>query len=639
METPRGPSLTEANDRPASDIVECKLGKPKDKMIRRLAAILAADVVGYSRLTEVDEFKTHKRLMMHRAEVLDPGISDHRGHIVHTAGDGILVEFASVVDALECAIEIQRQVEELNREESRDQALTWRIGINIGDVIVDGNDVYGDGVNVAARLEGLAEPGGVYISEAVFAQVKNKVDATFESLGKRKVKNIAEPIHVFRVNLGTKSTVQSSGISRQTAWRDSLDKPAIAVLPFANMMPNQEKQYLVDGLVEDLITDLAMFPEFYVAARTSSFAYRHEQLDARELAARLGVRYVIEGSMQQDEQRVRITVQLIDAESGAHLWAERYDQANAELFEVRDEITRSIAATLMTTSGLIAKAEIVRRAMKPPANFTVYDHYMRARDYFHRSILPPWHEGKASSALAKQAFQIALEESAPPYWPAFAGLAWQHAIDFDWGYCHDPELSAQLALENAIKAVRHCPDDYMGHWVLGWAYLFAKHDHERAITQYETAHSMNSGDSRLLAEMAQPLIYMERVDEAVAKLKQAIRLNPFHEQWYDEFLGWAYEEIGQPELTISVLNRLVELEGLWSHAVLALAYAQTDRLEEFRHQAEIIDAMTREQFDERFTTQFWRNWVEKKNPYKTRARADRIVEIMSRALERAGMEV
>jgi adenylate cyclase len=600
---------------------------------------LAADVVGYSGLTEINETGTHQRLKRHWAEVFQPKISDHQGKIFQTAGDGILAEFSSVVDALECAIDIQRYLASRKIEESGDQSLIWRMGINLGDVIVDGNDLYGDGVNIAVRLEGLAEPGGICISEAVFTQTRNKVDVVCESLGNQKVKNIAEPVHVYRVEI----RANNGEILGRGGWNYSsgsiLDKPSIAVLPFANMTANQDKQYLVDGLVEDLITGLTRFPQFFVAARTSSFAYRDKQFDARELARRLRVNYVIEGSMQQDKERMRITVQLIESESGSHLWVGRYDRINTDLFDVRDEITNSVAGTLMTISGgVLPKAELARRARKAPENFTVYDHYLRGRDFFHRSIIPPWQEGKELSALAKVEFTKAIENSAPPYWPAYAGLAWQYAIDFDWGYAPDAKQSAELAFKNASIAVKNSPDDYLSHWILGWAYLFAKHDHERAITQYEIAYAMNPADSRMLAEMAQPLIYADHSGQAIAKLKYAIRLNPIHEQWYDEFLGWAYEENGQPGMAIETLNKLGELEGIWSYAVLALAYVQTGQFEKFKDQIIIIDSMTHDQFNEKFSSKFWREWVQSRDPYKESTGAERVIQTMASALKRIGVE-
>lgn len=605
---------------------------------RRLTAILAADVVGYSRHMEANEAATHEQLKIDRAQIFAPKISEYRGHIFHTAGDSILAEFSSVVDALECAINIQEHLARRRESDVRADDLVWRIGINLGDVIVDADELYGEGVNVAARLEGLAEPGGICISEAVFTQTKNKVDVACQSLGNRRLKNVVEPVHVYRVLTRSEGAPKLTGGKMRHLSRSVPDKPAIAVLPFANMTPNQDKQYLVDGIAEDLIADLSMFPEFFVAARTSSFAFKDRQIDAREVARELGVSYVIEGSMQQDGRGIRITAQLIDSESGSHLWTGRYDRPSAELFEVRDEITRSIAATLMTTSGLIARAELVRRAQKPPDSFTVYDHYLRARDFFHRSIMPPWNEGKESSRRAKAEFKKAIKKSDPPYWPAFAGLAWQHAVDFDWGYTPDPNKSAELAFDNASIAVKNSPDDYMGHWILGWAYLFSRRDHEKAMLQYEIAHSMNPGDSRLLAEMVQPLIYVGRFEEAISKLKEAIYLNPLHEQWYDEFLGWAYEESGKPENTIELLNKLGELEGLWSHAVLALAYAQTGELDRFKGQIAVIDSMTSQQFKERFSSGFWRRWVQTRNPYKDAARAERVIGTMASSLKLIGVE-
>ena len=605
---------------------------------RRLATILIADVSDYSRLMGIDEAETHRVMKIHREEVIDKAISAHQGHIVHTAGDGLLSEFPSVVGAVQCAIDIQRILSEQNTNIPEDRRLRWRIGINFGDVIAEADDIYGDSVNIAARLEALAEPGGICITGRVFSEVRNKVDVGFESLGEQWLKNIAEPIHVYRSSIELDSSQPSTGVMGTQSPQVILDRPSIAVLLFANLTPNRDNQYLVDGLTEDLITDLSMSPEFFVIARNSSFAFKDGQQDLSKVASQLGVRYVVVGSLQQDDRGFRVSAQLIEAKTGIQLWAGRYNRENAELFEVRDEITHSIAATLMTTSGEIAKAELRRQARKPPESFNVYDHYLKARDYFHRSILPPWKVGKEWSDLAKAEFLKAIGMSDPPYWPLYAGLAWQHAIDFDWSYSDDPEESARLAFENASIAVRHAPENHLAQWIMGWSYLFAERDYGRAMYHYEKGRELNVGDSRLLAEMAQPLIYTGQFERAIGHLKQAIRLNPLHEQWYDEFLAWAYEENGQPENAIEVLTKFSELEGIWSHSVLARAYAQTGRMDRFREQIVIIDKMTREQLGEKFSLEFCKKWIRQKDPYKDDARSDRIIKIMEEALNQIEMQ-
>jgi adenylate cyclase len=270
-----------------------------------------------------------------------------------------------------------------------------------------------------------------------------------------------------------------------------------------------------------------------------------------------------------------------------------------------------------------------------PENFNVYDRYLKARSYFHRSLRPPWHAGKQASDLAKIEFKRAIEISDPPYWPLYAGLAWQHAIDFDWSYSNDENKSLSLAFENAEIAVKNAPESHLAHWSIGWAYLYTKRNHQRAMDHYTRARELNVGDSRLLAEMAQPLIYSGDPERAVTQLHQAIRLNPLHEQWYDEFLAWAYEESGQPERTIEVLSRIGELEGIWSHAVLARAFAQVGELGHFREQIVIIDKMARERKNTKFSLEFWKEWVAQREPYKDRAGSERIVRIMEDALRRS----
>ncbi len=605
---------------------------------RRLTAILIADATDYSRLMGTDETETHRVMKIHREEVIDTEITAHQGHIVHTAGDGLLVEFPSVVGAVQCAVNIQRELAKRNAHIPEDRRLCWRIGINFGDVIDEPDDIYGDSVNVAARLEALAEPGGICITGRVFSEVRSKVDVGFESLGEQWLKNIVEPIHVYRSSIELVSSQSSTGVMGSQLPEVILDRPSIAVLLFANLTPNRDNQYLVNGLTEDLITDLSMSPEFFVIARNSSFAFKDAEQDLNAVASQLGVRYVVVGSLQQDDRGFRVSAQLIEAKTGIQLWAGRYNREHAELIEVRDEITHSIAATLMTTSGEIAKAELRRQARKPPESFSVYDHYLKARDYFHRSILPPWKEGKEWSALAMTEFRKAIEMSDPPYWPLYAGLAWQHAIDFDWSYSDDPEKSAELSFENAAIAVKHAPENHLAHWIMGWSYLFAERDYDRAMYHYEKARELNVGDSRMLAELAQPLIYTGQPEQAIIHLKQAIRLNPLHEQWYDEFLAWAYEESGQPEKSIEVLTKFSELEGIWSHAVLARAYAQTGQIGQFKVQIAIIDKMTQEQMGEKFSLEFWRKRIRQKDPYKDNARSDRIITIMEEALNQIKMQ-
>lgn len=604
---------------------------------RRLTAILVADVTDYSRLMRADESGTRRRMKSQLDEVIGPRVAARRGHIVNRVGDSLLIEFPSIVEGLECAVDIQRNLAQRNLGTPKDQRLYWRIGVNFGDVVVDEDEIYGDGVNIAARLETLAEPGGICVSEAVFTEVRNKLKVPFESLGPQRLKNISDPIHVYRLKTGQESSNRPVGSSWASAPRTILERPSVAVLPFANLTSEKRNEYLANGLTEDLITFLSMSPEFFVIDRTSSFLFDERPQDLATVGEQLGVRYLVLGSLQQDQNRFRVTVQLIEATSNIQLWAGKYDRADADLIEVRDEITQSIAATLMTTSGQIAKAELKRQSKKSPEAFNAYDHYLKAREYHHQSILPPWDAGKSASEAAKAELLKSIEMSDSPYLSSYAALAWQHGIDFEWGYSSDQEMTGELAFENAKTAIRNAPDDHMGHWIMGWAYLFVKKDHVRAMYHYKRARELNVGDSRLLAEMAQLLIFSGEYEQAIAQLEQAIQLNPFHEQWYDEFLAWAHEENGDPGLAISILSKLDELEGIWSHAVLARAYAQTGQIDRFKNQIGILDEMTQVQVNEKFSMPFWKRWVDEKCPYQDPARENRVITVMEEAFEKIGV--
>ena len=315
-----------------------------ERVERRLAAILAADVAGYSRLMGADEEGTHAALMALRREVSDPKVSQHRGRIVKTTGDGFLAEFASVVDAVRCAIELLREVALRNDDVPSERRIQFRIGINIGDIIVEADDIYGEGVNVAARLEALAEPGGVCVTRVVCDQVRDKLDVAFDDMGAQQVKNIARPVRVYRVR-GETAAVEAAPALAQPAL-PLPDKPSIAVLPFQNMSGDPEQEYFADGMVEEIITALSRIRWLFVIARNSSFAYKGQSPDVTRVGRELGVRYVLEGSVRKAGGRVRITAQLIDAQSGAHLWADRFDRTLDDIFELQDLVASNVAGAI-----------------------------------------------------------------------------------------------------------------------------------------------------------------------------------------------------------------------------------------------------------------------------------------------------
>jgi len=351
----------------------------EQRVERRLAAILAADVVGYSRLVGVDEVGTLERLRVLRRELADPMIKEHRGRIVRITGDGLLVEFASVVDAVRCAVDIQREMALRNAEVPVDQRIEFRIGINLGDIMNDGQDIYGDGVNVAARLEALATPGGICVSRVVRDQVRDKLNFSFDDRGEQQVKNIARPVRVFDVKIAGE-TMTLTSYSTAPAPLPIPDKPSIAVLPFQNMSGDPEQEYFADGMVEEIITALSRIRWLFVIARNSSFTYKGQSVTVRQVGRELGVRYVLEGSVRKGGNRVRITAQLIEAETGAHLWADRFDGSLEDVFDLHDEVAIDVAGVI---EPALQAAEVRRAAARPTSDLTAYDLYLRALATFY----------------------------------------------------------------------------------------------------------------------------------------------------------------------------------------------------------------------------------------------------------------
>src|SRR4051812_38620149 len=338
----------------------------EERVERRLAAILAADVAGYSRLMGEDEDGTLSRLKALRRELIDPTIAEHKGRIVKTTGDGLLIEFPSVVSAVRCAVEVQRSIAERNASVATERRIEFRIGIHQGDVIAEDGDIFGDGVNIAARLEALAEPGGIYISDRVQSDAAGRIDIAFDDLGPQQVKNIARPVHIYRVRLDK---------SRASASLALPYKPSIAVLPFQNMSGDPEQEYFADGMVEEIITALSRIHWLFVIARNSSFTYKGQAVDVKQVGRELGVRYVLEGSVRKAGMRVRITGQLIDALAGTHLWADRFDGSLEDVFELQDKIAVSVAGVI---EPALQAAEMRRSAARPTTDLTVYDLYLRA---------------------------------------------------------------------------------------------------------------------------------------------------------------------------------------------------------------------------------------------------------------------
>ncbi len=424
----------------------------RERVERRLAAILAADVAGYSRLMGEDEEGTHAALTALRRELSDPKIAEHRGRIFKTTGDGMLVEFASVVDAVRCAVELQRETALRNDGVPKERRIEFRIGINLGDIIIDEQDIYGDGVNVAARLEALAEPGGICVSRVVRDQVRDKLEFGFEDLGEQQVKNIARPVRVYRIPLAE--------TARTKAPLPLPDKPSLAVLPFQNMTGDAEQDYFVDGIVEEITTAISRLPWLFVIARNSSFTYKGRAVDVKQVARELGVRYVLEGSVRKAGNRVRITGQLIDTATGAHIWADRFDGALDDIFELQDQVASSVVGAI---EPRLLLSEMEHATRKPTENLDAYDLYLRGRAQAHKLT----DEGmREAITLLKRALAID-----PSYAPAAAMVAQcrMGQISFGWGVS-DAELAEAAQL--AAQALEMGKDDPDALWMGAWAVSF-----------------------------------------------------------------------------------------------------------------------------------------------------------------------
>ena len=547
---------------------------------RRLAAILSADVVGYSRLMGVDEPGTLAALKTHRGELIDPKVNEHHGRIVKTTGDGFLIEFPSVVEAVTCAVDLQRGMIGRNTDIPEDQRILFRVGINVGDVIVEDDDIYGDGVNIAARLQELADPGGIFISRSARDQVRDKLDIRLEDLGEREAKNIARPLRVFRVPVVEARVTQAPTVVDASGNElTPPDRPSIAVLPFVNMSGDAEQEYFSDGVTEDIITELSRVPELFVIARNSTFAYKGQSPDVRRVAADLGVRYVLEGSVRRAGDRVRISAQFIDAQSGSHLWAERYDRALDDIFAVQDEITSVIVNTLVPR---LLETSAQRASRKAPEALDAYDRTMRGYALFLRFT--------PSDNIAARAEAEAACAIDPAYGLGHTILAWTYLTEVWNAWVDDPLKSLELGYREAQAAVAADERDYLAHGALGFAELFLRRRHDRAISALNRAVELNPNNADSRALLAAALNFAGRPDEALSEMQTAMRLNPNCPPWYLQGLGRAYFMLGRYDEGIPHLEKLSEArqEYTASRALLAALYTASHRIDEAKAEIEVI---------------------------------------------------
>ena len=489
---------------------------------RRLAAVLAADIAGYSLLMGRDEEGTLSRLKAFRKTLVDPTITAHRGRIVKTTGDGMLVEFASAVDAARCAVEVQRGVAVQNAGVPLNARIEFRIGIHVGDIIFDDNDIFGDGVNIAARLEGIAEPGGICISDDAQRQIRGKLDSPpFEDMGPQNLKNIAEPMRAWRLSVDAKSSAYLSGDrSAETAQTLALpDKPSIAVLPFQNMSSDAEQEYFADGTVEDIITALSRYPSLFVIARNSSFTYKGQAVDVKRIGRELGVRYVLEGSVRKVRDRVRVTGQLIDASTGAHLWADRFEGGLEDIFDLQDDITLRVVGAI---APKLEQAEIVRAMRKPTESLDGYDYYLRAMSNFHKG-------GREDISEALRLFRKAIEFD-DKFSSANGMAAWCYARRKMNGWADEGSSEGLEAERLAGRAVKCGNDDAVALASSGIAIGYMFTDFDRAVSLLDRAQALNPNLAMAWHLGGWIRCFNGQQDLAVEHLERAVRLSPVDPQ-------------------------------------------------------------------------------------------------------------
>ena len=533
---------------------------------RRLAAVLAGDVAGYSRLMGADEEGTLKRLNAHRREFLEPKIAEHRGRIVKRTGDGILIEFASAVDAGRCAVEIQHGMDQRNRLAAPGQKIELRIGIHVGDIIIEEGDIFGDGVNVAARLEGIAEPGGICVSDDAYRQMRDKFDTAFEDAGEQQLKNIARPVRVYRVKFG------ESGVPQPAAPALALpDKPSIAVLPFQNMSGDPEQEYFADGMVDDIITGLSRIKWLFVIARNTTFTYKGKAVDVKQVGRELGVRYVLEGSVRKAGDRVRITGQLIDAATGTHVWAERYDRKFDDIFALQDELTLSVVGAIEPSLRL---AEIERVKRKRPDRLDAYDLVLQAQpDVYTRMPAP------STKALTLLERALGLD---PTYALAHAYAAECHHIIFLRGGLSEEHRASSI--RHAEAAMAYGQDDALTLSFAGFVIGMDKHDRAAAFAAFEAALAVSPSSAITYFLGSILLGWAGEAERAIEWGERGLRLSPFDPWRFSAFYAAALGHFhrGHYEEAAAAARKAVQYSPAFSqtYILLAAAVAKLGRLEE-----------------------------------------------------------
>jgi len=577
----------------------------EERAKRKLSGILSADAVGYSRLMGIDESGTVKRIKEYRRLIADL-IEQYRGRVVDAPGDNLLAEFASVVDATDCALKIQEELKIKNTEFSDDRKMEFRIGINLGDIIDDGERIYGDGVNIASRIEGLADRGGICVSGSVFDQIDDKLPLDYEFLGEQKVKNIKNPVRVYRINL------ESEAAFAFERAPELPDKPSIAVLPFENMSGDPEQEYFSDGLTEEIITGLSKIPHLFVIARNSTFTYKNKPVKVQQVSRELGVKYVLEGSVRSAGERVRITAQLIDGTSEQHLWAERYDRQIKDIFAIQDDITKQIIVAMQVK---LTEGEQARLYAKETDNLEVYLGFLKATEYFIKMT-------KDNNILARQKYEEVIDLE-PEYAAAHSALAATYYVEPYFGWTDSPQHSMAKAFEHAQKSLTIDSTNAWAHAIMGGCYLVMR-QWEKAIAEGVRAVALGPNMADTHALFALTLKSVGRINEALATIEKAIRLNPMAPEWYLHELATNYRLQGRYDVAIAILKKNLERnpDYMMSRLNLTLTYSMADKLDQARAMAQEVLRKIPDFSSEKFMKGF---------PYKDQKIIDDIIDHLLRA--------
>ena len=550
-------------------------------MERRLAAILAADVVGYSRLMGADEAGTLSALKALRRELFAPKVAEHHGRVVKLMGDGALVEFASVVDAVACAVALQRAIAGRDVETVSGKRIEMRIGINLGDVIIEGSDIYGDGVNVAARLQEFAAPGGIALSATAYEHVGSRVDVAFQDGGAHELKNIAKPVRIYHWSVD--GTAHRPDKASAKAAAAPPNKPSVAVLPFTNMSGDAEQEYFADGLVDDIITTLSKLAGLRVIARNSTFVYKGQAVDIREAAKQLGVRYVLEGSVRKSANRIRITAQLIDADSGSHVWAERYDRAFDDIFAVQDEITLVLATEMQVK---LTEGEQARLHYTTTSNVEAWTHWVQGLSFYRQAVTME----NMSGALACWQRALALD---PTSATLNAMLGFIHYADARFGWWDDRETALAKAQSYLDRALDLDPDDADANSVSGMASLVQGRFGE-AVVHARRAVQLAPGSADAATFACFTLAFAGHPDEAVAQGERSMTLSPNCPGFYLGHLGNAYRLAGRIDEAIATFEAYNARHAGFGLTDLVIAYRQIDRPDEAKQAAERLVSVRRD---------------------------------------------